>query len=123
MGTKSNTAAKKTTKMKKGNSALAKSRQLADVVEQLFFDLPDTPKEIAAVLKEQGVTGLPTHVGDCPIAEYIRAHVEGVDLIDVGFVAVTVGTTYGFVHQIATPCNVIEFMKAFDAKRYKFLIS
>lgn len=84
-------------------------------VQLALAALPDSPDAIAALLAERGCTGYMGSPTLCPIAMWIRAHVDG-EAVLVPHVARRVATVSGVRFQLSSAAD--NFVARFDAGRY-----
>lgn len=80
--------------------------------------LGDTPGEVAATLRQLGITGRQFAVSHCPVANYLREH-AGMAHPNVS--PRTVTTRAGYV--IQTPAPVAAFVRQFDLGYFPDLIT
>lgn len=95
--------------------------EIADRIAELLAELGDTADAIAYRLTDAGITGSRSDATCCPIANYLRRRVPGIDSIAVFGDSIDVNTVTGENVTVAAPDPVYEFVALFDTENYPHL--
>jgi hypothetical protein len=96
---------------------------VAGHVRGLLTALGDSPRQIAARLAAEGVTGLPDSPSCCPIANYLCAADARLVGVEVSEDEICLDVAGGRSVLLSTPATVSAFVIAFDAACFPNLIS
>jgi hypothetical protein len=96
---------------------------VAGHVRRLLAALGDTPRQVAARLAAEGITGLPDSPSCCPIANYLCAADARLSGVEVSEDEICLDVAEGRSVFLAPPAAVTAFVTAFDAAQFPHLIA